>query len=136
MGLVRTIYYCLKLRHNDKQHVGKIQAIQRRNLVKAVRYAKSRSPFFRELYKDVDPNSQDFSVRSLPPVTKDQLMENFDSVVTDSRLTLDEVREWTRDRGKLGRLFKKKYVVTHTSGTTGMPAYVVYSKKEWDWVQA
>jgi hypothetical protein len=29
MGLVRTIYYCLKLRHNDKQHVGKIQRCAR-----------------------------------------------------------------------------------------------------------
>ena len=136
MGLIRTIYYCLKLRHNDKQHVGKIKAIQRRNLKKAVRYAKARSPFFQELYKDVDPDSPDFTVRSLPPVTKDDLMENFDSVVTDPRLTLEEVREWTRDRDALGRMFKRKYIVTHTSGTTGMPAYFVYSRNEWDWIQA
>jgi phenylacetate-coenzyme A ligase PaaK-like adenylate-forming protein len=136
MGLVRTIYYCLKLRHNDKQHVGRIKRIQRRNLMKAVRYAKARSPYFKELYKDVDPDSPDFSVRALPPVTKDDLMENFDSVVTDPRLSLKEVREWTRDREKLGRMFKRKFIVTHTSGTTGMPAYFVYSRKEWDWIQA
>jgi phenylacetate-CoA ligase len=136
MGLVRTIYYCLKLRHNDKQHVGKIQTIQRRNLRKAVRYAKARSPFFKDLYRDVDPDSPDFSVHQLPPVTKTQLMENFDSVVTDRRLNLEDVREWSRDREKLGRLFLGKYIVTHTSGTTGMPAYFVYSKKEWDWIQA
>ncbi len=136
MGLVRTIYYCLKLRHNDKQHFGKIQTIQRRNLKKAVLFAKAHSRFYGELYRDVDPDSPDFSVKSLPPVTKDQLMENFDSVVTDPRLNLEEVREWTRDREKLGRLFRRKFIVTHTSGTTGMPAYFVYSKKEWDWIQA
>lgn len=136
MGLVRTIFYCLRLRHNDKQHAGKIQTVQRRNLKRAVRFAKAHSPFYRELYRDVDPDSPDFSVQSLPPVTKDQLMENFDSVVTDPRLNLEEVREWTRDREKLGRLFRRKFIVTHTSGTTGMPAYFVYSKREWDWIQA
>ncbi|MBW1807164.1 MAG: phenylacetate--CoA ligase family protein [Deltaproteobacteria bacterium] len=136
MGIARTIIYCLKLRHNDKLSTERIQAVQLLNLRKAVSYAKAKSPFYSELYRDVDPDDPGFSVESLPPVTKDILMENFDRVVTDPRIKLNEVKEWARDRDKLGKLFKRRFVVTHTSGTTGMPAYFVYNKREWDWIQA
>jgi phenylacetate-CoA ligase len=136
MGIARTICYCLRLRRHDKLSPERIQAIQFKNLQKAVRFAKAKSPFYRELYSHVDPNAPGFSVESLPPVTKDMLMENFDKVVTDPRIRLDEVKEWTRDRSKVGRRFKRRYVVTHTSGTTGMPAFFVYDRKEWDWIQA
>ncbi|MBW1871128.1 MAG: hypothetical protein JRJ19_03635, partial [Deltaproteobacteria bacterium] len=136
MGIARTIIYCLKLRHNDKLSTERIQAVQLLNLRKAVSYAKAKSPFYSELYRDVDPDDPGFSVESLPPVTKDILMENFDRVVTDPRIKLNEVKEWARDRDKLGKLFKRRFVVTHTSGTTGMPAYFIYNKKEWDWIQA
>ncbi|HUU00831.1 MAG TPA: hypothetical protein VM425_05250 [Myxococcota bacterium] len=136
MGIARTIHYCLRLRHADKLDAEQIEAIQLRNLRRAVRHAKSNSPFFGEYYRDVDPDAGDFSVRSLPPVTKDMLMENFDRVVTDRRISLSEVKDWIRDRGKLGKLFRGRFVVTHTSGTTGMPAFFVYDKREWDWIQA
>jgi phenylacetate-coenzyme A ligase PaaK-like adenylate-forming protein len=136
MGLVRTIRYCLRLRRHDKLDRAAISRLQLNNLRKVVRLAKAKSPFYAKLYKDVDPDRADFSIAQLPPVTKDNLMENFDTVVTDPELKLDEIKNWAQDHRLLGSLYKNKYIVTHTSGTTGTPAYFVYSRKEWDWIQA
>jgi len=135
MGITRTIYYCLRLRHNDKLSPERINFIQHRNLRRAVNYAKAKSPFFRDLYAQVDPDDPAFSVETLPVINKDMLMENFDRVVTDPRVKLSGVKEWARDRSRLGKYFMNRFVVTHTSGTTGMPAYFVYNKKQWDWIQ-
>ncbi len=136
MGLCRTIRYCLKLRRHDKYTVEQIDKVQQKNLRKVVSFAKKRSPFYRKLYSGIDVNAPGFSIKSLPPVTKELIMENFDKVVTDSRIKLDHLKDWVQDEKRLGQLFLGKYIVTHTSGTTGKPAYFVYSLKEWDWIQA
>ena len=122
MGVVRTTAYCLKLRRHDKLSPERIEAIQTENLRQAVRYAKAHSPFYRDLYGAVDPEAPDFSVRSLPLTNKDMLMENFDRVVTDPQLSMEKVKVWAQNRDNLGQWFLDKYVVAHTSGTTGMPA--------------
>ncbi len=136
MGLLRTIFYCLRLRSHDKKPPERIAEIQAQNLRRLVRFAKERSPFYAELYRGVDPEAPGFSIRDLPPVTKEALMENFDRVVTDPRLRQAEIQEWIRDRQQVGRFYRRRFVVTHTSGTTGTPGTFVYDKREWDWIQA
>lgn len=136
MGISRTFIYCLRLRHHDNLSPESIARLQLKNLRRAVRWAKRHSPFYADVYRHVDADAPDFAVDQLPPVTKEQLMENFDRVVTDRQLRLEEVREWARRRDCVGQWFHGRYVVTHTSGTTGTPAFFVYSRREWDWIQA
>ncbi len=136
MGLLRTIFYCLKLRHHDKLSPERIQTFQQKKLRRIVRFAKKKSPFFAEHYRDVDPDAPGFSVRDLPPTTKELLMENFDRVVTDRRLELEPVMEWVRSSERVGQWYKKRFVLITTSGTTGAPGFFAYDRREWDWVQA
>lgn len=136
MGIARTFIYCLRLRHHDNFSPERVHRLQLKNLRRAVRYAKRHSPFYAELYRDVDPEAPDFEVGRLPAVTKEQLMDNFDRVVTDPAIKLEQVREWARRRDCVGQWFLGRYLVTHTSGTTGTPAFFVYSRREWDWIQA
>jgi phenylacetate-coenzyme A ligase PaaK-like adenylate-forming protein len=136
MGLVRTIFYCLRLRRHDKFSPEQIQAFQRDQLRRMVRFAKEKSPFFAEYYADVDPDAPGFSVRDLPPTTKEMLMEHFDRVVTDPRLDRAGASEWIRALDRVGRWYKGRFVVTTTSGTTGSPGMFAYDRRDWDWVQA
>ena len=54
--------------------------------------AKSSSPWHRDRLAGVDPGGfEEADLAGLPPMTKDDLMANWDGVVTDPRLTLDLV---------------------------------------------
>jgi len=136
MGFLRTFVYCLRLRAHDGYAPEKIARLQLANLRRAVTFAKRHSPFYAELYRGLDPRAPDFNVSWLPPVSKEALMENFDRAVTDPRLRLEQVRQWARQRDFIGRWYLGRYVVAHTSGTTGTPAFFVYNRREWDWIQA
>ncbi|MBW2700269.1 MAG: phenylacetate--CoA ligase family protein [Deltaproteobacteria bacterium] len=136
MGLLRTIFYCLRLRRHDKQSLARIEEQQALRLQEVVRFAKERSPYYRDLYKDVDPDSPGFSVRDLPTTNKSELMARFDEVVTDPSLKMDAIMDWTRDPGQVGRWYLRRFVPTLTSGTTGAPGLFVFNRKEWDWIQA
>src|SRR5262245_32022501 len=52
-----------------------------------VRYARSRSPYYRDLYRGLQ--SDDFQPRQVPPTTRSSLMARFDEWVTDSEVILD-----------------------------------------------
>ena len=136
MGHLRTIFYCLRLRHNEKLSAEAIASKQADDLRRLVRYAKEHSPYYRQLYEEVDPEAADFSLEKLPTTTKAELMNHFDSVVTDPRLKMDAIMDWTRDPGQVGQWYLKRYVPTLTSGTTGAPGLFVFDRREWDWIQA
>ena len=52
-------------------------------------WAKSSSPWHRDRLAGVDPGGfEEADLAGLPPMTKDDLMANWDGVVTDPRLTL------------------------------------------------
>ncbi|HOX45776.1 MAG TPA: hypothetical protein PK668_19405 [Myxococcota bacterium] len=136
MGLWRKVFYCLWLRHDEKLSPERIQQLQQRRLRRLVRFAKDRSPFLREHYRHVDPEAPDFSIEQVPPTSKAMLMENFDRVVTRPDLRMDEIREWIRDPTQVGQWYRGRYVVTHTSGTTGAPGIFVFDRREWDWIHA
>src|SRR5215831_9289148 len=54
--------------------------------------AKTRSPWHRQRLRDVDPATfTEADLPSLPIMSKADLMDNFDAVVTDPRLTRDIV---------------------------------------------
>ncbi len=57
-----------------------------------VALAIDRSPWHRERLGGLDPaRLSEESLRELPPMTKTDLMEHFDEIVTDRRLTLERV---------------------------------------------
>ena len=61
------------------------------------RHAIDRSPWHRERLAGVDPDRLDeASLRELPSMTKADLMENFDRIVTDERLSLGSVEDHLR----------------------------------------
>ena len=66
-----------------------LQRAQDERLRRLVRVAMEQSPWHRERLRDVDIaalTADDLS--TLPTMTKSDLMDNFDDIVTDRRLTL------------------------------------------------
>lgn len=102
---------------------------QRSRLADLVRFARERSPYYRELYRGLPSAVDDPSL--LPPVTKPGLMDRFDDWVTDPDVTLDGVRTFVADPAKVGLPFLGRHHVFTTSGTTGEPAILLHDHDSW-----
>ena len=123
MGLVGAM---IKTRRSDGASREKLAQIQQDRLKKLVEYARKNSPFYADLYQNI---KEDFRLEDLPPVTKPQLMADFDRAVTDRKVTMKRVEEFCCDLDHVGRMLDGKYLVFKTSGSTGNPAVVLYDQK-------
>jgi len=113
-----------------KQGADRLAAFQREQLARLVAHARKHAPFYRELYGPLPEGA--VRIEELPPTTKPMVMERFDDVVTDRRLNLPAVRRFAEDIANQGRLHLDEFVVTNTSGTTGLRGYVVQHVREWE----
>lgn len=101
-----------------------ITARQQRRLHDLIAFARARSSYYRELYRDLPATIDD--QRQLPPVTKPALMARFDEWVTDPAVTLAGVQAFVADPSLIGARYLDRYMVWTTSGSTGVPAILVH----------
>lgn len=94
-----------------------LAARQTSRLVDMIAYARARSPFYGELYRDLPDSIED--PRQLPVTDKKMLMERFDEGCTDRDVTLQAAEAVVDDPGRIGERFLGKYTLATTSGTTG-----------------
>lgn len=102
---------------------------QQTRLNELVTFARAKSRFYAEKYRGLPETVSD--VRQLPPVTKVELMERFDDVVTDPSICKADVTKHIADLGNIGKPYLGKYMVWTTSGTTGTPG-IFLEDKNWD----
>ncbi|MGC7098370.1 phenylacetate--CoA ligase family protein [Amycolatopsis lurida] len=100
----------------------------RARLAGLVAYARTRSPYYRELYRHLPDHVDDPAL--LPPSTKARLMERFDDWVTDPAVTLAKVREFLADPATIHRRFAGKYRVHTSSGTTGTRGVYLLDRRD------
>jgi phenylacetate-CoA ligase len=117
----------MSLRAVPAKSLEEIQEIQRERLQKLVRHARAHSDFFRGKFAHIDEST--FRLTDLPTSTKPELMENFDRAVTVDDVRRDEVEKFFEDESNLGKYFRDKYVLSHTSGTQGQPFLLVQTKE-------
>lgn len=103
--------------------------LQHSKFMKLVRYAAEHCPFYKKLYREIDLNN--FCKEDLPSITKTQVMENFNEIVTDPRLRLEEIRDFLKKLNKYKILYKGEFIVGATSGTMGTPGVFVYNTEAW-----
>lgn len=88
--------------------------------------AKARSPWHRERLRDVDAATfTEADLRSLPTMSKADLMDNFEAVVTDQRLTRDIVDAYVEHLPGNLYLFER-YLVVASGGSSGRRGVFVY----------
>ena len=126
MSLISTFLKTYRSNDADK---GKIKQWQQKRLISLVRYAKANSPYYRKLYAGI---GDDFHLEKLPTTNKLEMMVNFDYFLTDRRVTMSRIDQFTSDLDNVGRMMDGKYLVFKTSGSTGNPAVVLYDKHNID----
>jgi len=104
---------------------------RRRRLRDLLRVAMASSPWHRERLAGVDPDgAEEADLAGLPPMTKDDLMANWDQVVTDRRLTLDQVECHLAGLEDDGYLFDEVHAVA-SGGSSGRRGIFVFGWREW-----
>jgi putative adenylate-forming enzyme len=95
------------------------------------RFALARSPFYARFHRNCEAKP----LAELPILTKGQLMDAYDDLVTDRRVHLAAVRAHIAG-APTASLFDGRYRVCATSGTSGHPGVFLYDAREWAWVLA
>jgi phenylacetate-CoA ligase len=96
-----------------------------------VRIATERSPWYRKRLSGVDVDRLDErSLTELPVLTKAELMEHFDDIVTDSRLTLAGLEAHLSTVGT-GSYLLGQYTALTSGGSSGQRGVFVYGWDAW-----
>ncbi len=93
--------------------------------------AVSKSDFYRKRFDGIDVSSfTEADLPTLPTLTKSDMMDNFDDLVTDKRLTLAAMNKHLEHLDTDNYLFDR-YRLVSTSGSTGARALLAYDWEEW-----
>jgi putative adenylate-forming enzyme len=119
-----------ELAAHDRWSRAQLLDFQRERLRALVDHATAHSPYYRETLGAAVRGAARGEIRldRLPTLPKAALVEQFDRIVTDPRLRLDELEEHLH--GDPGGLHLDRYRAFATSGTSGLRALVVYSDDE------
>ena len=96
-----------------------------------LRLAKARSPWHRARLRDIDPErAREEELQSIPPMTKQDLMEHWNEIVPDVRLPLDVVE------AHLAGLTTDRYLLDEfhavaSGGSTGRRGVFVFGWESW-----
>ncbi len=116
---------------NERRSPADIKAIQQKKFRRLVAYAKAHSPYYRDLMssRGIDPDT--CQPTDFPPMTKADMMANFDQIATDRRITASAVAAFVEASTDPADRFLDEYVVLASTGTEGKVGLCLYSPAEW-----
>jgi phenylacetate-CoA ligase len=118
------------LRMAAEKPMEEILEVQRSRLVELVQHARENSPYYDEKFAGVAGiEDGSFELTDLPTTSKSQIMENFEESLTVQDVTRDEVEAFFEVDENLGKYFRDKYVLSHTSGSQGQPLLIVQTNE-------
>jgi len=119
-----------ELGRRDRLPREQIESDRRQRLDVLARRAIDGSPFWRERLAPAMRGDGRLDLRSVPPLTKAQMMERWDDVVTDRRLRRDDLLQHL-DGLDHDALWLGEYRAMTTSGSSGLKGLFVYDRESW-----
>ena len=108
-----------------------LKAERERRLREMLRIAKDRSAWHRHRLAGIDPErATEASLQDIPPMTKDDLMTNFDAISTDPQVTLD-VAEAHLAGLRSDAYLCDRYHVIASGGSSGRRGVCVHDWDPW-----
>ena len=107
-----------------------IASHQRTAVRRLLAHAIAHSPFHAHRLASLDPARFELAdLSSLPVMTKTDMMDNFDDVVTDRRLTMSAIRDHLSTVGERPTLLAGEYLCLASGGSSGLRGLFAHS---WD----
>lgn len=108
-----------------------IERAQLRKFRRLVNRAWNRSPYYRSIIESYGIDRRRCVPSDFPVLTKNEVIERFDDIVTDRRISRARVAEFLASSKEPDELLDGRYHVLHTSGTSGTVGYFVFSHGAW-----
>jgi putative adenylate-forming enzyme len=124
--MLNLIHTLEQLRSHESWTRQQLETYQARSLQQLRQYAYEKSPFYQKYHQGLVNRP----LHELPVLTKSIMMENFDELVTDRTLRLNDVRAYA-PQGAAGQRYKNRYWVNATSGSSGQPGFFLFNDAEW-----
>lgn len=107
-----------------------LEAERLRSFRRLVAYARERSPYYADLIAErgIDPAKS--TPADFPVLTKREVMNNFDRLVTDRSITKDKAARFLSTSKNPLDLFEGRYYLLHTSGSSGEIGIYPYSRDD------
>jgi phenylacetate-coenzyme A ligase PaaK-like adenylate-forming protein len=120
----------LALRLAAEKQLDEILEDHNKRLVDLVQHAREHSPYYRKKFNGVvGIEDGSFNLTDLPTTSKSDIMENFEDALTVDDIKRNEVEAFFEENDNLGKYFKEKYVLSHTSGSQGQPLLIVQTNE-------
>ncbi|MGO8761768.1 MAG: phenylacetate--CoA ligase family protein [Desulfobaccales bacterium] len=118
---------------------GQLQDLQTRRFKKLLRHVLQYSRFYQWHYKKHGitlENIENVSVKDLPPINKELMMDHYDDFVCDRFLKRKNIEEFLSRCQEPRKKYHHRYTVIHTSGSSGTISLFVYGPEDWAVVRA
>lgn len=125
----------IQLRLNKKKTREQILDLQEKKFRKILKFAYKKSNYYNRLYSSHGLKLNDLDtvdIEKIPIITKQMVMDNFDELLTVKNVKLIEIQNFLSVNKTPNDLFKNKYHIVHSSGSSGKLGIFLYSKKDWD----
>jgi phenylacetate-CoA ligase len=139
MSFLTTVHYYYSLRKNLNYSRKKILALREKKFRKLLKYAYKKIPFYKDFYTSngiKESMLEEIPIYELPTINKNLIIDNFNKFFKDNQITKSKVEDFLKNNPNPTSLLLNKYHVIHSSGTTGMVGYYLYSEREWDFIKA
>ncbi len=121
----------LEHRRNLRLSRQALEAMQLRKFRRLVAFAQAKSPYYRRVIAERRIQVGHCVPEDFPVLTKQEVAQNFDQLVTDPRVTRARVTEFLAGSNDPRERLDGRYRVLHTSGTSGVLGYYVFDEKAW-----
>ena len=125
--ILRVLALRHRLRQRDHWTRRQLKEHQGRALHRLREHAYARSPFYGRFHKGLADRPLD----ELPVLTKEMVMEDFDKLVTDPTVRLEDVEAHLATLRGGDELLGGRYRVASTSGSTGRRGLFLWDPGEW-----
>lgn len=110
-----------------------LEKYQKKKMTEILLYAYDHSTYYRKRFEENNISRKDIGlipIENYPSLTKKELMKNFNEIVCTD-VDINEMRSFDANPDNNNKLYKDKYHIVHSSGTTEKPGYFIYDEKAW-----
>jgi phenylacetate-CoA ligase len=120
-----------EIQRNERRTPQELSERRLRKFRKLVRFVNKRSPYYGRIIRERGIDVSTCDPESFPVLTKRTLMNHFDDIITTPAITKEGIADFLSRSNDPFELYKGKFVVLHTSGSSGEIGYFVYSQSDW-----